>query len=101
METNKLLLTQVKQTSISDIFDRIIYNFLKNVVSFTSDPFDCVSDPCHLAWLIRDNRQLLDQVPAARCSNGVAFKDLDVSQFNDCPASPNCQVKLLAIKIVV
>ena len=24
--------------------------------------FDCSSDPCHLAWLIRDNRQFLNSV---------------------------------------
>ncbi len=37
------------------------------------DPFKC---DCHLAWLVIDNRHLLNYVKGARCaSNGYFFKD--------------------------
>jgi len=45
---------------------------------------DCIEDPCHLAWLVRDNRHLLTSVRAT-CSNGTAFADLD--QGDICPTS--------------
>ena len=49
------------------------------------DPFDCVSDFCHLAWLIRDNPDLLKAVTGGRCINGTKFKQLDPNGFNHCP----------------
>ena len=52
------------------------------------DPIDCVSDPCHLAWLIRDNRNLLKVVDGATCSNGTGFEELDPDGFQNCPV-PN------------
>lgn len=48
------------------------------------DPFDCDSDPCHLAWLLRDNRNLLTKLfNSARCSDGRYFEP--ASLFADCP----------------
>ena len=51
---------------------------------FDIDPFDCESDPCHLAWLIRDNRDLFGRLDDARCSNGTLFNQLDPDGFNQC-----------------
>ena len=50
-----------------------------------TDPFDCASDPCHMAWLIRDNRDLLTPVASAQCSNGTWFTDLNPSALKGCP----------------
>ena len=41
------------------------------------DPIDCVEDPCHLAWLVRDNPILLNAVPDAQCANGTSLKSLN------------------------
>ena len=41
------------------------------------DPFDCVTDSCHLTWLIRDNPQFLANAQLGKCSNGTAFTELD------------------------
>ena len=49
------------------------------------DPIDCESDPCLLAWLIRDNRNLLPAVYLGQCSNGTVFEELDPNGYNDCP----------------
>ena len=51
------------------------------------DPFDCKTDPCHLAWLLRDNRELLDNIDGAACSNGTLFEDLNPDSFKQCPSS--------------
>ena len=34
------------------------FDILLHLINDCLDPFDCESDPCHLAWLIRDNSQL-------------------------------------------
>lgn len=41
-----------------------------------ADPIDCVEDPCHLAWLMRDD-QLQKHVKGGRCSDGTNLADLD------------------------
>lgn len=51
----------------------------------TADPFDCYSNPCHLAWLLRDNRNLLNSLTNARCADGTAFEDLSSNLFDKCP----------------
>ena len=51
---------------------------------FILDPFDCVSDLCHLSWLIRDNPDLLKSVTGGRCSNGTKFEQLNPNGFNNC-----------------
>ena len=48
-----------------------------------ADPIDC-SD-CHLAWLIRDNRNLISALIDGQCSNGTRFEDLDPNGLADCP----------------
>ena len=50
---------------------------------FAADPIDCESDPCHLTWLVRDNRHLLNPIADGRCSNGTRFDDLDPNTI--CP----------------
>ena len=47
-------------------------------------PIDCETDPCHLAWLIRDNRQLLPAVFLANCANGTSLQDLNANEFSSC-----------------
>ena len=61
-------------------------NFIIHCI-FASDPFDCYSDPCHLACLLRDNRDLLsidELAEKRRCSDGPAFTDLSPSLFEEC-----------------
>ena len=55
---------------------------------FFPDPYNC-SDHCHLAWLLGDNRHLLDvlsEMPPA-CSKGTLFIDLNPDEFDDCPSA--------------
>jgi len=49
------------------------------------DPIDCESDPCHLAWLTRDNPQLMKALPHAMCSNGIHLNEIDSAVFSNCP----------------
>lgn len=50
----------------------------------TVDPFDFGSDPCHLAWVIRDNPRLLNHL-AAFCSDSTPFHILvNSSAFSRC-----------------
>lgn len=53
---------------------------------FVEDPIDCSIDPCHLAWIFRDNKDLLKAIKNGECSNGTLFELLDgVNAFNNCP----------------
>ena len=36
-----------------------------------TDRFDCYTDRCHMAWLIRDNRHLLKNLDSAYCVSAV------------------------------
>lgn len=47
------------------------------------DSFDCDSDPCKLAWLIKDNRVLLAPLEVY-CFNGPSFKLLNSNAFSQC-----------------
>ena len=49
------------------------------------DPLDCTADPCHLAWIMRDDWDLLRLVPNARCSNGSLISELQWPEFESCP----------------
>ena len=53
--------------------------------SLLIDPIDCVSDPCHLSWLIRYNRNMLPAVSDVFCSNGTRFEDLNQNAYANCP----------------
>ncbi len=49
------------------------------------DPFDCSEESiCHLAWLIRDEPNLLSVVINGQCSNGTFFENLQISGFDNC-----------------
>lgn len=61
----------------------VVSNFSLNCV----DPFDCVDDPCHLTWLLRDNnRTFLQFIYNAACANGTLFEDIlpDDPMFRGC-----------------
>ena len=58
------------------------------IQSSYTDPIDCESDPCHLAWLIKDNRYLLNPIADGVCSNGTKFTDVDSNYFTFCPVTP-------------
>ena len=51
------------------------------------DPIDCSTDTCHLAWIVRDRPQLLNEVvQGATCSNGTTLQNLNRRLgFNHCP----------------
>jgi len=64
----------------------VFQSLLKKIQPFAPDnarvlldknPIDCVEDPCHLAWLVRDNPILLNAVPDAQCANGTSLKNLN------------------------
>jgi len=38
-----------------------------------------------MAWLIRDNRQLLSAVYTGQCSNGKYFYELSATAYAKCP----------------
>ena len=61
----------------------LFINFLFFIL-IEPDPFEC---DCNLAWLIRDNRNLLPVVHGAQCSNSTRFEQLDPSGFSDCVLS--------------
>lgn len=54
-----------------------------NYLPTLTDPIDC--DGCGLAWLIRDNRDLLSPVNKTECANMTLFEELDPNGYNDCP----------------
>ena len=56
-------------------------------VCITADRFDCYNDPCHLEWLLQDNRKFLDFLVGAECyPDKVTFADLNpVMLLSTCP----------------
>ena len=61
-----------------------------NLLAYYIDPINCNEDPCHLAWLIRDKRNLGFLLRSYKnlnptCSNGTLLVDLDFKRFNHCP----------------
>jgi len=54
-------------------------------VWINNNPIDCTTDRCHLAWLIRYNRNLLPAVRDGVCTSGTTFEDLNPNNFNNCP----------------
>lgn len=56
------------------------------LIIYSLDPFACLTDVCHLAWLLRDNRQFLQFIFNAKCDDsGQKFEDIDEGEFSDCP----------------
>ena len=45
------------------------------------DPIKC---DCHLAWLVRDNRNLLNYIEGAKCSDSKNVVDLKAQDFIRC-----------------
>ena len=55
--------------------------FLINKFEF--EPADSIECDCHIAWLVRDHRDLLNRFFSfPSCSNGTAFFSLDPQGFN-------------------
>ena len=63
----------------------MLYKSVFQTVQIYSDPFDCKTDPCHLAWLLRDNRNYLDYIDGAACFNGTTFDQLIPNGIKNCP----------------
>ena len=57
-----------------------------DIISYI-DPIDCESDICHLAWIIRDHRHLLDVVFGAKCANGTWLSALNPPSDDICGSS--------------
>ena len=55
------------------------------------DPIDCVTDICHLAWLIRDYPHLMRSIVGGQCSNGTSFQSLFLNDA-DCPLTSSVTV---------
>ena len=50
-----------------------------------ADPIDCSADKCHLAWLIKDNKDLLDgYANDGTCSNRTKFTELNSADYANC-----------------
>ena len=54
----------------------LFINFAFHLIEL--DPLEC---DCNLAWLIRDNRNLLPVIHGAQCSNSTRFEQLDPSGY--------------------
>ena len=56
-----------------------------------ADQINCSSDPCHMAWLILFNRQLLNVVWNSQCSNtGQSFSQIDRDSYFNCSVRADC-----------
>ena len=67
------------------ILFQLNYPLLQFVLFYELDLIDCTSDPCHLAWLIWENPNLLKAVGGGQCFNGTWFFDLDPKAYENCP----------------
>lgn len=54
------------------------------------NPIDCKTDPCHLAWLLHHNRNLMPAVQDAVCTDGTRFEDFDHMSLANCPIQFVC-----------
>jgi len=72
MDNSKIIFLSFKT------FDQI-KQFYQNI-----DPIDCDADPCHISWLIRDNRLLIENIFGGSCSNGDFLADLDKNAYDNC-----------------
>ena len=61
------------------IYAQIIYF----IIFYVTVGVEC--GDCSLAWLIRDNRPLLEPIVDGRCNNGTSFSYLDPNGYNGCP----------------
>jgi len=95
---NTIVITGSNYTKIIKTkVDMIVYSYCINFVFtfLTLDPIDCLSDPCHLAWLLKSSNssELLDHIQAKGiCSTktGSPFSVLSSFDFSkNCPCSFN------------
>lgn len=73
MDNSKIMFLSFKT------FDQI-KQFHQNI-----DPIDCDADPCHISWLIRDKRLLIENIFGGSCSNGTSLNNLDEYALDNCP----------------
>ena len=62
-------------------------NLFKLFSWISTDPIDCSSDLCHMAWLILYNRQLLKVIPNGQCYSAgrrEPFTQLDRNLYLNC-----------------
>ena len=79
-----LYIENSKYTILIRLLIETSFAIFTNVLS-PIDPIDCVTDFCHMAWLVRDNRQLLSAIRFGYCSNGTAFNQLNPGPYINCP----------------
>jgi len=85
MRLSEWVITRTSTPQVRVLIRFKIYQiYIEQLNSFNLDPIDCEMDPCHLAWLIRDNRHLLSAI-GGQCSNGTLFDYLDPNAFTDFP----------------
>jgi len=74
--------------SISYWLVTILFHKSLHIAMLYADPFNCIDDPCHLTWLLRDNsRTFLPYVHDTSCANGKIFEEIQAGDpmFKDCP----------------
>ena len=71
------------ESSIKQL-DNLFDKFNNDITTYHSAPIDCVTDPCHMAWLIRDNRNLLSAIGFATCADGTPFGQLSANNYANC-----------------
>ena len=69
-----------------------------------TDQYDCISDPCHLAWLVDGNqhRDLLSKIDLISCSNGVIrISNLPEANFKNCPVFVYIKINVSIFCIII
>nr|CAH0107179.1 unnamed protein product [Daphnia galeata] len=76
-------LVRFEEAVFRPLLEQMVVTSGGGLVNLESNPVNC--GDCHLAWLIRDNPNLLNAVEAATCSDGTPFSSLSPSIFSTCP----------------
>ncbi|XP_046650032.1 uncharacterized protein LOC124341131 [Daphnia pulicaria] len=76
-------LTRFEEAVFKSLLEQMVVTNGGGLVNLESNPVNC--GDCHLAWLIRDNPNLLSAVKSATCSDGTPFASLSPSIFSSCP----------------